>query len=44
VVPVWTASDKQEYSARTIRGKIESKLPHFLEEFPDLETPSAEIS
>ncbi|XP_061401766.1 deoxyribodipyrimidine photo-lyase [Musca vetustissima] len=36
VVPVWVASDKQEYGARTIRNKINSKLPEFLTEFPPL--------
>ncbi|XP_037822376.1 deoxyribodipyrimidine photo-lyase [Lucilia sericata] len=36
VVPVWVASDKQEYGARTIRNKINSKLPEFLTEFPAL--------
>uniref|UniRef100_W5MPU1 Deoxyribodipyrimidine photo-lyase n=1 Tax=Lepisosteus oculatus TaxID=7918 RepID=W5MPU1_LEPOC len=34
VVPCWVASDKQEYSAKTIRKKITSKLPDFLKEFP----------
>ncbi|XP_026486628.1 deoxyribodipyrimidine photo-lyase isoform X1 [Vanessa tameamea] len=34
VVPCWVASDKQEYSARTIRNKITSKLEEFLTEFP----------
>lgn len=34
VVPVWVASDKQEYSARTIRPKITGKLDKFLKEFP----------
>lgn len=34
IVPVWIASDKQEYAARTIRNKINSKLPEFLTEFP----------
>ncbi|XP_053965017.1 deoxyribodipyrimidine photo-lyase-like [Anastrepha ludens] len=34
VVPLWVASDKQEYGARTIRGKINSKLTEFLTEFP----------
>ncbi|EFN58989.1 CPD photolyase [Chlorella variabilis] len=37
VVPVWVASDKREYAARTIRPKIHSKLPEFLTEFPQLE-------
>ncbi|XP_067630161.1 deoxyribodipyrimidine photo-lyase [Eurosta solidaginis] len=34
VVPLWVASEKQEYGARTIRGKINSKLEEFLTEFP----------
>ncbi|XP_017061488.1 deoxyribodipyrimidine photo-lyase-like [Drosophila ficusphila] len=34
VVPLWVASDKQEYAARTIRNKINSKLGEFLSEFP----------
>ncbi|KPU77038.1 uncharacterized protein Dana_GF13637, isoform B [Drosophila ananassae] len=34
VVPVWVASDKQEYAARTIRNKINSKLSEYLTEFP----------
>lgn len=34
IVPVWIASDKQEYAARTIRNKIVSKLKDFLTEFP----------
>lgn len=34
IIPCWVASDKQEYSARTIRNKINSKLPEFLTEFP----------
>ena len=34
VVPVWEASDKQEYAARTIRNKIMSKLNTYLTEFP----------
>ncbi|XP_018012197.1 deoxyribodipyrimidine photo-lyase-like [Hyalella azteca] len=36
VVPVWEASPKQEYAARTIRGKITSKLDAYLTEFPPL--------
>ncbi|KAI8127234.1 hypothetical protein FF38_03178 [Lucilia cuprina] len=36
IVPVWVASDKQEYGARTIRNKINTKLPEFLTEFPAL--------
>lgn len=34
IVPVWETSDKQEYAARTIRGKINKKLDNFLTEFP----------
>ncbi|XP_041975665.1 deoxyribodipyrimidine photo-lyase [Aricia agestis] len=34
VVPCWVASDKQEYSARTIRNKINSKLDEYLTQFP----------
>ncbi len=36
VVPVWIASDKQEFAARTIRPKIHKHLPEFLVEFPEL--------
>lgn len=36
IVPVWEASDKLEYGARTIRGKITRQLPEFLTEFPPL--------
>jgi deoxyribodipyrimidine photo-lyase len=34
VVPVWRASDKQEYAARTIRPKIHRLLPRFLTDLP----------
>lgn len=34
IVPVWIASDKQEYAARTIRPKIHRHLGRFLTEFP----------
>ncbi|XP_065917481.1 deoxyribodipyrimidine photo-lyase-like isoform X2 [Dysidea avara] len=37
IVPVWEASDKQEYAARTIRSKLHKKLPEYLEEFPLVE-------
>ncbi len=40
VIPVWAASDKQEYAARTIRPKIHRLLPEFLEEFPPLKRHS----
>jgi deoxyribodipyrimidine photo-lyase len=41
VVPVWIASDKREYGARTIRRKIQDKLPEFLTEYPDYPKPAA---
>ncbi|XP_047358501.1 deoxyribodipyrimidine photo-lyase isoform X2 [Vespa velutina] len=34
IVPCWIASDKLEYSARTIRPKIHSKLKEYLTGFP----------
>lgn len=34
IVPIWIASDKQEYAARTIRNKVNSKLNDYLTEFP----------
>lgn len=34
IVPLWVTSEKQEYAARTIRNKINSKLSEFLTEFP----------
>ncbi|CAI5954536.1 unnamed protein product [Closterium sp. NIES-65] len=37
VVPIWAASDKLEYAARTIRTKIHRKLPEYLVEYPQLE-------
>uniref|UniRef100_A0A7S2PXV1 Deoxyribodipyrimidine photo-lyase n=1 Tax=Zooxanthella nutricula TaxID=1333877 RepID=A0A7S2PXV1_9DINO len=37
VVPVWAASDKQEYAARTIRKKVMTSLQVYLKEFPPLE-------
>lgn len=36
VVPVWEASPKLEYAARTIRPKITAKLPAYLVEFPPM--------
>ena len=32
IVPVWVASNKQEYAARTIRSKINKKLADWLDE------------
>ncbi|KAI3374397.1 hypothetical protein L3Q82_006224 [Scortum barcoo] len=37
IVPCWVASPKQEYAARTIRGKITKLLPEFLTDFPPVE-------
>lgn len=37
VVPVWQASDKHEYAARTLRPKLQRLLPRFLDELPELE-------
>lgn len=36
VVPVWIASDKLEYAARTIRPKITKLLPEFLTDIPSV--------
>lgn len=36
IIPVWIASDKQEYAARTIRNKINNKLDKYLTKFPPL--------
>jgi deoxyribodipyrimidine photo-lyase len=36
IIPAWLVSQKQEYGARTLRPKIEGRLPEFLEEFPRL--------
>jgi deoxyribodipyrimidine photo-lyase len=36
VVPVWAASPKLEYSARTFRGKMNKVLDEYLVEFPEL--------
>lgn len=39
VVPTWVSSDKLEYGARTIRSKINKRLPEFLIDFPTLQPP-----
>ncbi|WP_147818985.1 deoxyribodipyrimidine photo-lyase [Salidesulfovibrio onnuriiensis] len=36
IVPCWTASDKREYAARTMRPKVHRLLPDFLVEPPEL--------
>ncbi|XP_022922402.1 deoxyribodipyrimidine photo-lyase isoform X2 [Cucurbita moschata] len=40
VVPIWIASEKLEYSAKTLRGKINKKLPEYLIDFPALLIPT----
>lgn len=35
VVPVWEASNKQEFAARTIRPKIQNKLEEYLTPYPN---------
>ena len=37
MVPVWEASPKQEYGARTIRSKINKVIDGYLEQFPFVE-------
>lgn len=44
VVPLWVASDKLEYSARTIRGKITKMLSEYLIDFPTMEPPTRKWS
>lgn len=39
VVPVWAASNKVEYGAKTIRSKINKLIPEFLIDFPTLKPP-----
>lgn len=36
IVPVWIASNKQEYGAYTLRPKIHKLIPEFLDEFPGI--------
>ena len=36
VVPVWMASDKREYGARTIRPKIDKQYHAYLQKFPKM--------
>lgn len=40
IVPLWVASDKLEYGARTIRGKITKLLPQYLIDFPAIGPPN----
>ena len=34
IVPIWTASDKKEFAAHTIRKKIKTKLDEYLTDYP----------
>lgn len=36
IVPVWTASPKEEWAAYTLRPKLHRLLPDYLEDFPQL--------
>ena len=36
IIPCWEASGKQEYSARTIRPKIQARLDEFMDDFPQV--------
>lgn len=40
IVPIRVASEKLEYSARTLRGKINKLLPEYLIDFPMLQQPN----
>lgn len=44
VVPLWVASNKLEYSAKTIRGKINKLLPEYLIELPAIGPPKIKWS
>jgi deoxyribodipyrimidine photo-lyase len=35
-IPVWHTSQKQEFAAHTVRGKIHAKLPDFLDDYTKL--------
>jgi len=43
IVPVWTASNKVEVGARTLRAKIHRLLPELLTEFPSAEEATANL-
>ncbi|XP_060207232.1 deoxyribodipyrimidine photo-lyase isoform X2 [Lycium barbarum] len=44
IIPLWVASDKLEYSARTLRGKINKLLPDYLIELPAIGPPKIKWS
>ena len=41
IVPVWVASSKLEYSARTIRSKIDRLIPQYLKPIPAIDDNAA---
>lgn len=43
-IPVWHTSNKQEFSARTIRPKINRQIKLWLDEYPAIEAPAASLS
>lgn len=44
IVPVWEASDKQEFAAYTIRPKIHKQLERYLTDFPPLNNQSPNLN
>ncbi len=44
IIPVWIASPKEEYAARTIRPKIHRLLGDYLEEFPKVESVNDKVA
>ena len=36
IIPIWTASEKQEYAAYTLRPKVLKKIDEYLTEFPQI--------
>jgi len=44
IVPAWVTSDKQEYSARTIRSKLVKKLPDYLVPFKVVQRQNREVT
>lgn len=43
IIPAWIASPKQEFAAHTIRPKIHSLLPEYLEPFPAIQPQQAVV-
>ncbi len=44
IVPLWVASDKQEFAAYTIRPKITRLLNQYLTDFPELQKMEAHVN